>query len=88
MHLNRPKLLVLAGAAATAVLSALPAAADPTAPAAPPPTVQVPEHTFVVRLDKPHVVVDIKTPTAASEAGAAHESLRAWMLRQYEPRMR
>ncbi len=85
--MKMPKVLVLAAAAATAVLSALPAAADPTAPAAPP-TVQVPEHTFIVRLDKPHVVVDIKTPTAASEAGAAHESLRAWMLRQYEPRMR
>jgi hypothetical protein len=88
--MSLPKKLVLAAVSASAVLSALPAAADPTAPAAAaaPATVQVPEHTFVVRLDKPHVVVDIKTPTAASEAGAAHESLRAWMLRQYEPRMR
>jgi hypothetical protein len=85
--MKMPKVLLFAAASATALLSALPAAADPTAPAAPP-TVQVPEHTFIVRLDKPHVVVDIKTPTAASEAGAAHESLRAWMLRQYEPRMR
>ena len=85
--MSLPKLLVLAAVAASAVLSALPAAADPAAPAATP-NIQVPEHTFVVRLDKPHVVIDIKTPTAASEAGAAHESLRAWMLRQYEPRMR
>lgn len=78
------KAFVLAAFAAAAVLAAMPASADPTAPAGPP-TVQVPEHTFVVRLDKPHVVIDIKTPTAASAAGAAHESMRAWMMRQYEP---
>jgi hypothetical protein len=78
------KPFVLAAIAAAAVLAALPALADPTAPAAPP-TIVVPEHTFHVRLDKPHVVIDIKTPTAASAAGAAHESMRAWMMRQYEP---
>ena len=74
----------LAAVAVAAVLAAVPASADPTAPAAPP-TIQVPEHTFHVRLDKPHVVIDVKTPTAASAAGAAHETMRAWMLRQYEP---
>jgi len=80
------KVFVLAAFAA-AVLAAVPASADPTAPAAPaaPPTVVVPEHTFVVRLDKPQVLIDIKRPTAASAAGAAHESMRAWMWRQYEP---
>jgi hypothetical protein len=67
-----------------AALVAAPAFADPPAPAAPP-TVQVPEHTFVVRLDKPQVLVDIKRPTAASAAGAAHDALRASMMRLYEP---
>ncbi len=76
---------MLAALVAAAALATSPASADPTAQAAPP-TVRVQEHTFVVRLDKPHVVADIKTPTAASEAGAAHESMRAWLLRQYEPR--
>ena len=83
--MNGMKVFVLAAAAAAAVLAVLPASADPTAPAAAP-TIVVPEHTFRVRLDKPHVVIDIKTPTAASAAGAAHESMRAWMMRQYEPR--
>jgi hypothetical protein len=78
------KSFVLAAVAAAAVLAVVPAWADPTSPA-PPPTVVVPEHTFIVRLDKPHVVIDIKTPTAASAAGQAHESMRAWMMRQYEP---
>jgi len=78
------KVFVLAAVAAAAVLAVLPASADPTSPTVPP-IVVVPEHTFIVRLDKPHVVIDIKTPTAASAAGAAHESMRAWMMRQYEP---
>jgi hypothetical protein len=75
--------LIAAVSVATALVVA-PALADPPVPAAPP-TVQVPEHTFVVRLDKPQVLVDIKRPTAASAAGAAHESLRASMMRLYEP---
>ena len=82
------KFFVLAALAATAVLTALPASANPTKPAATPPAaplIVVPEHTFHVRLDKPNVVIDIKTPTAASAAGAAHETMRAWMMRQYEP---
>ncbi|HEY3817004.1 MAG TPA: hypothetical protein VGL81_07535 [Polyangiaceae bacterium] len=77
------KAFVLAAVAA-AVLAAIPASADPTAPPGPP-TIQIPEHTFRVRLDKPHVVIDIRTPTAASAAAEAHESMRAWMMRQYEP---
>jgi hypothetical protein len=81
------KAFVLAAVAAAAVLAAIPASADPTAPTAPP-TVVVPEHTFYVRLDKPHVVINVTTPTAASAAAAAHESMRAWMMRQYEPAMR
>jgi hypothetical protein len=79
---------VLAAVVATAVLAALPAWADPTSPAASPataPTIHVPEHTFRVRLDKPHVVIDVKTPTAASAAGEAHEAMRAWMMQRYEP---
>ena len=78
------KVFVLAALAAAAVFAAMPASADPTSPAAAP-TVQVPEHTFYVRLDKPHVVIHVATPTAASAAGAAHESLRASLMRQYEP---
>jgi hypothetical protein len=81
------KAFVLAAVAAAAVLAVLPASADPTSPTVPA-TVVVPQHTFIVRLDKPHVVIDIKTPSAASAAGAAHESMRAWMMRQYEPAMR
>jgi len=81
------KAFVLAAVAATAMLAALPASADPTSPAASPaaPTLYVPEHTFRVRLDKPHVVIDVKTPTAASAAGEAHEAMRAWMMQRYEP---
>ncbi len=81
------KAFVLAAVAAT-VLVSLPASADPTSPAAPQaaaPTIYVPEHTFRVRLDKPHVVIDVKTPTAASAAGEAHEAMRAWMMQRYEP---
>jgi hypothetical protein len=78
------RVFVLAAVVAAAVLAVLPASADPTSTTAPP-TVVVPEHTFIVRLDKPHVIIDIKTPTAASAAGQAHESMRAWMMRQYEP---
>ncbi len=81
------KAFVLAAVAAT-VLVALPASADPTSPAASQaaaPTLYVPEHTFRVRLDKPHVVIDVKTPTAASAAGEAHEAMRAWMMQRYEP---
>jgi hypothetical protein len=81
------KSLLAAALAMTAVLAAVPALADPTAPASlpSPANIQVPEHTFVIHLEKPNVVVDIKTPTAASAAGAAHEAFRARMMRQYEP---
>ena len=78
------KAFVLAAVAATAMLAALPASADPTSPAAAP-TIYGPELTFRVRLDKPHVVIDGKTPTAASAAGEAHEAMRAWMMQRYEP---
>jgi hypothetical protein len=71
-----------AAPAATAPAKAAPAPA--AAPAAAP-VIAIPEHTFHVRLDKPHVVIDVKTPTAAAAAGAAHESFREWMVRQYEP---
>jgi hypothetical protein len=67
-----------------AFLVATPAFADPTAPA--------PGHvhymqTLVVtgRAQRPAVVVVVTRPTAAQEAGAAHESLREALLAKTEP---
>ena len=75
------KSLVAFALAAAAVLAALPAAADPTAPG----TLVMPSRTIYGRVDRPMVVIVVKTPTAASQAGAAHESLRASLMKQYEP---
>jgi hypothetical protein len=70
--------LVLAGAA---VLVALPAAADPNDHA----TLVLPPRTIYGRVDRPMVVIVVKTPTAASQAGAAHEALHEALMKQYEP---
>ena len=83
------KRIVLALAAAALVLPAVavPALADPpAAPAAPSPQVYVvPTVTVYGRAQKPLVVVVVKHPTAAQEAGAAHETLRATTLARSEP---
>jgi hypothetical protein len=68
--------LVAAGA-----LSATTAFADPTVTV----TFRMPERTIFGRIEKPMVVIEVKTPTAASQAGAAHEALRASLMKQYEP---
>jgi hypothetical protein len=65
----------------SAVLGATPAWADPTVTA----TMVMPSRTIVGRLDKPMVVIVVKAPTAASQAGAAHEALRASLMKRYEP---
>ncbi len=66
-----------------------PALADGTPPAgaapAPSPTYTMATHDVVIRVAKPAVLVDIKRPTAAAEAGAAHEGLRASLLLQSVP---
>lgn len=83
------KRLVLATAAAALALPilALPALADPTTTAATPgPQVYVvPTVTVYGRAAKPLVVVIVKRPTAAQEAGAAHEALRETTLARSAP---
>ncbi len=67
-------------------LIAVPALADPTATPVPGPSVLVtPTITIYGRPDRPQVIVLIKPPTAAHEAGAAHEVLRASLLVRAEP---
>lgn len=90
------KRLVLALAAASLALPmiAVPALADPAtaAPASKPASSSAPVQVYVVptvtvygRPAKPLVVVVVKRPTAAHEAGAAHESLRESTLARSEP---
>jgi hypothetical protein len=75
------KSLLAFALAASAIVVSVPAAADPTAPG----TLVLPTRTIYGRLDKPKVVIVVKTPTAASQAGEAHEGLRAALMKQYEP---
>ena len=78
--------LALAAAALALPMLAVPALADPPAAAAPGPQVYVvPTVTVYGRAQKPLVVVVVKHPTAAQEAGAAHETLRATTLNRSEP---
>lgn len=82
------KRLVLSAAAAALALPmlAVPALADPTtAPAASAQVYVVPTVTVYGRPAKPLVVVLVKRPTAAQEAGAAHEVLRETTLARSEP---
>ena len=73
--------LVLIAASMFAAGSAM---ADPTTPSQPG---RIVVRTVVVygRVDKPNVVVLLKTPTAAAGAASAHESLRAALLAASEP---
>jgi hypothetical protein len=75
------KSLLVALLACAAALVAVPASADPTVNV----VLQMPARTIMGRLDKPMVVIEVKTPTAASQAGAAHEALRATLMKRYEP---
>jgi hypothetical protein len=86
--------LALATAALALPLVAVPAMADPTktAAASKPASSAAPVHVYVVptvtvygRAAKPLVVVVVKHPTAAQEAGAAHETLRETNLTRSEP---
>jgi hypothetical protein len=68
---------------------------DPTAPAAPipagahrvknPGVYVVPATTIYGRPNKPMVNVEVRTPSAAEAAGAAHDRLRAVTLARTEP---
>jgi hypothetical protein len=49
-------------------------------------TIRVPVTIIYGRPDRPHVVILVKTPTAAEAAGEAHESLRAAWLATSAPR--
>ena len=62
------------------------ATADDAVPAAPAPAVTVTKEVKVVghRL-LPNVIVELTRPTAAHEAGAAHEFLRAALLSRTAP---
>lgn len=75
------KSLLAVALATVAILAAFPASADPTVTT----TLVMPTRTILGRIEKPMVVIVVKTPTAASQAGAAHEALRASLMKQYEP---
>ncbi len=82
-------LLALAAASLALPMFAVPALADPTT-AAPPPASPaqvyvVPTVTVYGRAAKPLVVVVVKRPTAAQEAGAAHDALRTTTLARSAP---
>jgi hypothetical protein len=92
------KRLVLAALALALVVPAfaVPALADPTDPVAAPipagahrvkkPGVYVVPTIFVYgRPNKPMVNVEVRSPSAAEAAGAAHNRLRAATLAQTEP---
>lgn len=82
------KSLVLAAAAAVCLCATLPAHADPTAAPQADPTVKtihLPSRDIVGRIRKPLVVIVVKAPSAASQAGAAHETLRGALLERAEP---
>jgi hypothetical protein len=91
--MTRTALFTVALSLASALV-AVPAFADPTAPAAPHPaaghaaagSVRVlPEIVIACRAQRPTVVVVVTRPTAAHEAGAAHEVLREALVAQSEP---
>ena len=71
------------------MLAAGPAMADPTTPdpstPSTPARIAIPTVVVYGRVDKPNVVVLLKTPTAAAAAATAHESLRAALLAASEP---
>lgn len=73
------KLIPLVTALALATLTA-PAAADTRSPASAPGLLQVPVIVVYGRPERPNVVIVFKTPNATSEAGEAHESLRAGLM--------
>jgi hypothetical protein len=77
------KLIVVAAAALAACAVSAVAVADPSAPEAGPGYLKMPTQVIVGRPNKPHVIVDVRPPTAAAAAGAAHEAMRAsWYARQ------
>ncbi len=84
--MNRAPLFAIALSVAAALVVA-PAFADPTAPTVPaaPAVYVMPVITVPGRPSRPTVVVVVTRPTAAAEAGAAHESLRATLLARSEP---
>lgn len=86
--------LALAAAALGLPMVAVPALADPTtaASASKPASSNAPVQVYVVptvtvygRAAKPLVVVVVKHPTAAQEAGAAHDALRTATLARSAP---
>ncbi len=82
--MTRSLLFALTVCAAAPLFAAAPAFADPTAPA--PGHVHV-MRTLVVtgRAQRPAVVVVVTRPTAAHEAGAAHQAFREALLARSEP---
>jgi hypothetical protein len=76
--------LAIAAALPLVSLPAFTARADAPTPSGPP-VYTTPTVVIYGRPNKPAVVIVVKTPTAAAEAGAAHEALRASLLAQTEP---
>jgi hypothetical protein len=81
----RPASTVALALALASFACALPAAADDTKAAAGPGFYVMPTQTVYGRPNKPLVQIVLKTPSAAHEAGTAHESLRASLMAQSTP---
>lgn len=83
-----PRSILLTIATATMLplvsLPAFTARADSPTPSGPA-VYTTPTVVIYGRPSKPAVVIVVKTPTPAAEAGAAHEALRASLLAQTEP---
>lgn len=76
--------LVFAAVAIATTLSTGAALADPT-DADGPGVLHLSVQKVYGRPNRPMILIDIRTPTAASAAGAAHETVRASLLDRAEP---
>jgi len=86
--MKRPILFALILALSLPII-AVPALADPAGASSPAPSASVytvPTVTIYGRPNRPQVLVVVRPPTAAAMASLAHESLRASLLAQSEPR--
>jgi hypothetical protein len=59
--------------------------ADPAVAQSAPGLLRLPMRTIYARPNRPMVVIEVKTPSAADAANAAHQSVRAVLLNRAEP---
>jgi hypothetical protein len=86
---TRLKSIAFVATVAAATLTALTALADPPVDPAvaesAPGVLHLAPRTIYGRPNRPMVVIEVRTPSAADAAGAAHESVRASLLNRAEP---